>query len=66
MPDRDEAKRHQLAEVVRNACIKAARDGYQNAAIAGLCHEGAWEAAISAMQVLNLGAVMEQTRDEQP
>ncbi|HET7587430.1 MAG TPA: acetyltransferase [Gammaproteobacteria bacterium] len=66
MPELDEAKRHQLAEAVRNACIKAARDGYQNAAIAGLCHEGAWEAAISAMQVLNLGAVMEQTRDEQP
>ncbi|HET7370027.1 MAG TPA: acetyltransferase [Gammaproteobacteria bacterium] len=66
MPDRDEVERHQLAEAVRDACIKAARDGYQNAAIAGLCHEGAWEAAISAMQVLNLGAVMEQTKDEQP
>lgn len=50
---------HDLAEAVRAACIQAARDGYQNAAIAGLCHEGAWEAAIGAMQMLDVDAVIE-------
>lgn len=56
----DEAERRQLAQAVRDACVQAARDGYQNAAIAGLCHEGAWEAAISAIQMLDLSAVIEQ------
>ncbi len=43
-----------MAEVVRSACIDAALNGYENAAISGLCHEGAWEAAIGAMRMLDL------------
>jgi hypothetical protein len=43
-----------LAERVRNACIEAALAGYENAAISGLCHEGAWEAAISAIRMADL------------
>ncbi|MCA9836091.1 MAG: hypothetical protein KC422_04230 [Trueperaceae bacterium] len=41
-----------LADAIREACIKAALEGYEDAAISGLCHEGAWEAAISAMRKL--------------
>lgn len=43
-----------LAESVRAECIRAAREGFQDASISGLCREGAIEAAISAMQSLNL------------
>ncbi|HET7306457.1 MAG TPA: acetyltransferase [Gammaproteobacteria bacterium] len=50
-----------LAEAVRAACIQAAKDGYQNAAIAGLCHDGAWEAAIGAIEMLDVDAVIEQS-----
>jgi hypothetical protein len=47
------------AEAVRNACIAAALAGYEDAAISGLCHEGAWEAALSAIRGLDLGALAE-------
>ena len=51
------AKDHSLevAEAVRAACIETALRAYEDARISGLCHEGAWEAAISAMRVLELG-----------
>jgi len=43
-------------ERVRDALIRAALDGYEQAALSGLCEEGRWEAAISAMRRLELGA----------
>ena len=46
-----------LAERVRSACIEAALEGYERASISGLCREGAWEAAISAMRMVDLQAV---------
>lgn len=53
-----------LATEVRDACIRAALEGYEHAAMSGLCHEGAWEAAISAMKMLDLNAILNQgTRD---
>lgn len=47
-----------LAERVREACVRAALDGYEDAAMAGLCDEGAQEAAISAIRRLDLRAVL--------
>jgi hypothetical protein len=44
----------ELTEAVRQACIQAALDAYEDAGISGLCAEGRWEAAISAMQSLDL------------
>jgi hypothetical protein len=44
----------ELAEAVRQACIQAALDAYEDAGISGLCAEGRWEAAIGAMQSLDL------------
>ncbi|MDZ7805592.1 MAG: acetyltransferase [Gracilimonas sp.] len=43
-----------LAETVRLACIKAAKEGFMDASMSGLCTEGAMEAAISAMESLDL------------
>lgn len=53
----------QLAATVRNACVLAALDGYERAQIAGLCQEGAWEAALDAMRMLDLKAILEATPD---
>jgi hypothetical protein len=47
----------ELAEAVRQACIQAALDAYEDAGISGLCAEGRWEVAIGAMQSLDLGQV---------
>ena len=43
-----------LAEAVRKACIRAALAGYEQAAMDGLCHEGAWEVAVGAMRMLDV------------
>ena len=48
----------ELAEIVRRTCVEAAIDGYERAAISGLCREGAWEAAISAMSMVDLTALL--------
>ncbi len=51
---------HKLAETIRAACIQAALDGYEDARMRGLCHEGAWECAIDAIRSLNINAILEQ------
>ncbi len=45
-----------LTERVRAALVNAALSAYEDAALQGLCCEGAWEAAVSAMRHLDLGA----------
>jgi hypothetical protein len=49
----------QLAATVRNACVRAALDGYEQAQIAGLCQEGAWECAVDAMRRVDLSAILQ-------
>ncbi len=49
-----------LAKKVRNACIDAAREGFRDASLSGLCAEGAMEAAISAMENLDLDQIIEK------
>lgn len=50
----------QLIEAVRRACVDAAIDGYERASISGLCHEGAWEAAVSAIRMAALDGLAER------
>jgi hypothetical protein len=44
----------QTAEAVRQACIAAALQAYEDAGASGLCHEGRWVYAVDAMQGLPL------------
>ena len=55
----NEEEQRRLAEAVRQACLKAAREGYAEAAQSGLCHEGAVEASLDAVKMLDLKAVLE-------
>lgn len=48
-----------IARIVQQACIQAASDAYENAAISGLCGEGALEAAIGAIRMLDLETVLD-------
>jgi len=50
----------QLAERVRKACVEAAREGFMDASMSGLCEEGAMEAAISAIQKLDIEKIVKQ------
>lgn len=52
----------ELAARVREACVQAAVNGYQDAAMAGLCEEGAEEAAISAIRRVNLRDIVDSSR----
>lgn len=47
-----------LAETVRAACIQAALEAYEEGGVLGLCAEGRWEYAISALRQLDLAAVV--------
>lgn len=44
----------ELAREVREACVDAAREGFKDASMRGLCAEGAMEAAIGAIEKLDL------------
>jgi len=48
-----------LAEAVRTACLDAAKRAYEDAGIRGLCVDGRWEAAWTAIQHLELSAVLD-------
>lgn len=43
-----------VATAVRDACVQAALAAYEDAAMSGLCHEGAWECAVDAMRSLKV------------
>ena len=43
-----------LAKRIRETCIEAALQAYADAGIQGLCAEGRWEAAISALRTVEL------------
>jgi hypothetical protein len=52
-----------IAQAVRDACLEAARSAYEDAATSGLCSEGAREAALSAMESLDLEALLTRERE---
>jgi len=49
----------QLAEAVREACLRAAVQAYEDAGISGLCGEGRWEMAVQALRRLDLQPVVD-------
>lgn len=50
----NDQQRIQLARAVRDACKEAARDAFEDAGVSGLCREGAIEAAIGAIEMVDL------------
>jgi hypothetical protein len=56
----------QAMEAARAACIAAALAAYEEAGILGLCAEGRWEAAVSAMQSLDLRKATPENESESP
>lgn len=50
---------NQLAEAVRAACLQAAVAAHEDAAIRGLCEAGRWEAALGALQSLDLHTLID-------
>ena len=53
-----------VAETVRAACLNVARLAYEDAGIRGLCADGRWEAALTAIRQLDLSGVLDLQPDQ--
>ncbi len=53
-------KIEKIAEDLRDFFIKTAIEKYEDASIAGLCAEGAWEAAIDAVRTMDLKRILNE------
>lgn len=50
----------QIAEAVRAACLRAVVATYEDAGIQGLCEAGRWEAAVGALESLDLHKLIQE------
>lgn len=55
----------EVAAAVREACVEAALAAYENARMDGLCRDGAWEAAVSALRMLDVDRIVAQMSDNE-
>jgi len=47
-----------LAKRIRDACVEAVREAYDDAGVQGLCPEGRWEAPVGALRTLDLAPLL--------
>lgn len=52
-----------IANQVKTACLTAAREGFEDAQLSGLCAEGCIEAALSAIQMVDTEALLAGLQD---
>lgn len=52
-----------LAEAVRQACLDALLEAYEDAGVQGLCAEGRLEAAVGAVRSLDLKPLIQKIGD---
>jgi hypothetical protein len=51
-----------LAKRIRAACLEAVLQAYEDAGMQGLCAEGRWEAAISALKTVDLAPLLRELK----
>jgi hypothetical protein len=49
-----------LAKRIRDACLEAVLQAYEDAGVQGLCAEGRWEAAIGALKTVELAPLLRE------
>jgi len=49
-----------IAEAVRQACLAAALQAYEDAGMSGLCEAGRWEYVIDTLRHLELRTIVQQ------
>ena len=49
-----------MARKIRAACLETAREAYEDAGVRGLCAEGRWEAAMSALEMIDIQAILRE------
>jgi hypothetical protein len=48
------------AKRIRRACLEALLQAYDDAGVQGLCAEGRWEAAVSALKTVDLAPLLRE------
>lgn len=51
-----------LAKRIRDTCIEAVLQAYEDAGIQGLCAEGRWEAALDALRKVELAQLLRELK----
>jgi len=51
-----------LAKRIRDACLQAALQAYEDAGMQGLCAEGCWEAAVGALKTVELAPLLRELK----
>jgi hypothetical protein len=51
-----------LAKRIRDACLEAVLQAYEDAGIQGLCAEGRWEAAVGALKRVELAPLLRELK----
>jgi hypothetical protein len=51
-----------LAKRIRDTCIEAVLQAYEDAGIQGLCAEGRWEAAVGALRTVELAPLLHELK----
>jgi hypothetical protein len=51
-----------LANRIRDACLAAVIEAYEDAGLQGLCAEGRWEAALGALRTIDLAPLLRELR----
>jgi hypothetical protein len=49
-----------LAKRVRDACLEAVLQAYEDAGVQGLCAEGRWEVAVGALKTVELAPLLRE------
>jgi len=53
-----------LAKRIRDACLQAALQAYEDAGMQGLCADGRWEAAICALKTVELAPLLREFKQQ--
>lgn len=49
-----------LAKRIREACLEAVLQAYEDSGVQGLCAEGRWEAAVGALRTIDLSPLVHE------
>ena len=49
-----------FAKRIRDACLEAVLQAYEDSGVQGLCAEGRWEAAVGALRTLDLAPLLRE------
>ena len=52
-----------LAKRIRDACLEAVLQAYEDAGVQGLCAEGRWEAAVGALKIVELAPLLREFKN---